>query len=94
MNHKCIKAGEAVFKYELQVIDQQDIDLPVDAQILSVEEQHGLVMLWAVVKPSARMQRRTVYCIGTGRMFHGEEVDHIGTVQIYNGQLVFHFFIK
>ena len=89
-----IKAGQSVYKYQLQVADVQRIDLPVGAQVLRIELQRGMVALWAVVDPSASSEERTVHCIGTGHRFTTGSADYIGTVQLHGGSLVFHYFIQ
>lgn len=89
-----IETNQAVYKYELQVIDEQQIDLPIGAQILRVDIQHGAPMLWAAIDPMVATERRTIYCIGTGHRFRGASSEHIGTVQLSGGSLVFHYFIQ
>lgn len=90
-----IELGETVYKYPLQVTDVQEVHLPANAQILRVDVQHESVMLWAVVDPSVEVfESRTIYCIGTGHPFRWGEATYLGTVQLEQGHLVFHFFIK
>jgi hypothetical protein len=36
-----------VYKYDLKVIDQQIIEMPVGANLLTVQLQHGNLKLWA-----------------------------------------------
>src|SRR5262245_15015642 len=42
-----------IYKYPLQLTDLQVIDLPLNARLLSVEEQDNILMLWALVDEKA-----------------------------------------
>ena len=84
-----------IYKYTLEVTDVQDIQLPVDAQILTVQTQHGAPQLWAIVDAdSKRTRTRRLVIHGTGHPVH-EHADigcYLGTFQLHDGRLVFHVF--
>lgn len=88
-----------IWKYHLDVLDEQLIHVPIRAEILSVACQHeGIIpnlILWAKVDPDAPlMLRLRVHIRGTGHLLTGEEGRFIGTVLMANGSLVWHIFVK
>lgn len=83
-----------IYKYELRVIDEQSIAMPVGAKILCVQLQHGSPYLWALVDADSHViEFRTIYTHGTGNPI--DPVDcksYIGTYQLQTRGLVFHVF--
>jgi hypothetical protein len=82
-----------VFKYALAIDDEVAVRLPVGARILSVQMQHGVPMLWALVDDSAATEIRRFAWRGTGHDAAGLDADaFIATVQLQDGTLIFHLF--
>lgn len=93
-----------VFRYPVELTDEQTIMMPEGAQILCVARREGTrvvlgvgsheaVELWALVDPQAAPQRRRLRVAGTGHPLASEDnLVYLGTVQIAQGQLVFHIF--
>jgi len=82
-----------VFKYPLKALEKQIVAIPLGAQILCAQVQHGNICLWAFVDPEESPQERTIRIFGTG---HNVAMDldlaYIGTVQVEGGSFVFHVF--
>jgi len=81
-----------VFNYPLVLKQQQEIEMPAGAKILSVGLQSGTIQLWALEDDS--MEHATVFIelYGTGHSIPtgpGQK-EFIGTVT--NGSLVWHIF--
>lgn len=83
--------GVTVYKYQLGVGDLQSVEMPRDAQILTVQVQRGTVCLWALVDPDAALVTRRIRIAGTGHVIEGAHT-YIGTVQQMGGALVWHVF--
>ena len=86
---------KGVWKYTLSVIDRQSVGLPKGATILSVGNQHGSLVMWALVDfpDSIGHESRIIRVVGTGHMRDDlNSLKFIGTVQFENGQLIFHVF--
>lgn len=90
-------SDKSVFKYPLGDVSSlppmQSVEMPMGAQILSTQIQHGQVTLWALVDPSAPMVLRSIYAAVTGENFtirHGAAF--IGTAQFMEGGFVVHLF--
>lgn len=85
-----------IFKFDLELTDSQIVDIPLRSKILSAQLQRGKLRLWALVNPSERFLPTTVYVIGTGNPTPDDidECEFIGTIQLAEGKLIFHVFIK
>lgn len=79
-----------VWKYRLVIDDEQEIEMPKDAELLHVAEQHGRIALWALVIPTGQPTAKRVIVIrGTGDPFWTQP--YVGTVLMESG-LVWHVF--
>ncbi len=77
-----------IFKYP---VIKEAVDLPRDAEILSVGVQDQGVFLWALVDPDAVMEEKRFYVYGTGHEVEDRQLKKfIGT--IFQGQFVWHVF--
>ena len=85
-----------IFKYPLEDEDQQQIMLPVNAEILTVQMQGNTLCLWAKVDETAhlenRREERTIEQLGTGWPLNDDKRRYLGTIQ--RGPLVWHVFEK
>lgn len=73
-----------IWKYELEVLDIQFIDVPIGGTILSVANQSDRVMLWAMVNPTNPKEKRRIEIYGTGHNIEPTPADRtfIGTVLV------------
>ena len=88
--------SKTIWKYEIEITDIQDVKMPKDAEILTVQAQRGCIGIWAIVNSEeTEIVRRTIIIKGTGHPINPEyNLKYIGTFQIYGGELVFHVFEK
>jgi len=82
----------SIWKFELETVDEQSIEMPFAAEMLDVQVQYGKPCLWALVDPSAKLIRRKIITHGTGHLVPETTGDYIGTYQQENGRLIFHVF--
>ena len=83
-----------IFKYELSLAEDQEIDLPSGSTALSVQVQNGIPCLWVLVDVEAVKTSVKVYTIGTGHPAP-EDIDECQFVDTYQmGVFVFHVFIE
>lgn len=89
---------KTIYKYELEIKDEQSIELPIEHKILTVQTQNGKIVLWAVVDTFYEENtKRNFKIFGTGNradeleLFLGGDMEYISTVQL-NG-FVWHIFI-
>lgn len=84
-----------VYRYPVEVTDQQIITMPTGAEILHIARRDGTedVDMWALVDPDAAPQIRYFRVAGTGHpLANARRLRHIGTFQLRQGALVFHLF--
>ncbi len=85
--------NKTIWKFELMIAPRQTIDIPVGAEILTVQTQDEKIVLWALVEPKNAKEKRFIDIFGTGHDFDimGNR-KFLGTVQLKNGSLAFHVF--
>lgn len=83
-----------IWKWELAVIDQQIVKMPVGARILDVQMQNDKCCIWAVSDETAVEEPRHIAIYGTGPLIPDDPGRYIATFQIHGGALVFHVFEK
>lgn len=93
-----------VYRYPLQIVDEQVVPMPRGAEILTVAKREGsqvmfgvgsheAVEMWALVNPDEPMEDRRIRVAGTGHLLPDvDTLQFLGSVQIAAGQLVFHVF--
>jgi len=75
--------------------DRFDLDMPRASTVLSIQVQHGQVVIWALVDPDAEREKRSFILAATGRDVprkDDEAILVVGTVQLAGGGLVLHLF--
>ena len=83
---------KTIWKFELEVIDRQLIEMPFGAEILDIQIQQGKPCLWARVDPQAEKEKRLIITHGTGHPVSSNTGQHIGSYQMLADHLVFHVF--
>ena len=84
---------KTIYKYPLEIKDEQTVMLPQGAQILSVANIRGQICLYALVNPESPSEIHRIAMFGTGGPFWATSlVKFIGTVGYHNESLVFHIF--
>lgn len=86
---------KTVWKFPLAVTNEQRIDLPAGARLLTVQPQGEGVCLWALCDSEAEREPRMIVILGTGHQAPEEnlwQLKYISTFQLQDGALVFHAF--
>jgi hypothetical protein len=85
----------SIWKFPLETEDEQIINVPVGAEFLSVQVQHGQPCIWAKVNPQENViVRAKVVIIGTGHPANASDnMQFIGTYQLHDGNFVGHVFV-
>lgn len=80
-----------IYKYEIE----QTIEMPVGAEILTIQLQHDIPNLWAVVDTEIEeKETRNFAIVGTGHAMEDGDMKYIGTFQLFDGGFVGHVFEK
>ena len=84
------------WKYKLEMVDAQDIDIVKGGKILCVANQCGKVVIYVFVdQDETRRERMRVFIAGTGHP--RDDIDgtkYIGTLLFHGGAEVYHFFVE
>ena len=89
-----------IWKYPLEITDDQTINFTCVGRILSVQEQDGVLALWVHLKPPRiseddKRVRLHVKIIGTGNSCSSMAGwEFAGSVQTMGNKLVWHVFYK
>jgi len=81
---------KVIHKYVIKIQETFSLDMPAQAQILSVQMQGGLPKIWAIVDDENVNTRRNFYVVGTGIPLASNPMKFIGTFQ--DGVYVWHLF--
>ena len=85
---------KTIWKFTLQP-DNLVLEMPLDAKILHVDEQHGSICLWAEVSDDLPKEKRTFEIFGTGHEMieqMGISREYIGTAKMQGGMFIFHVY--
>ena len=88
---------KTIWKYELDTVDNQLIEMPLSARILTVQTQNEKPCLWCLTYPNIPKEvwkKREIIIHGTGHDVEAVPGEYIGTYQLLNGALVYHVFDK
>ncbi|MBU0846654.1 hypothetical protein KKH23_05640 [Patescibacteria group bacterium] len=80
---------KTIWKYTIPLEGRFSIGMPVDAEILCLQIQHGEPRIWALVDPDAEIEEREFVLYGTGHPIE-RTGSYVGTYQ--TGSFVFHVF--
>jgi hypothetical protein len=84
---------KTVWKYAIPLAEEFEIEMPQGAHVLTVQDQLGTYVLWALVDPTHTPRRRRFWLAGTGRQIPmAENLSYVATIQLHGGELVFHLF--
>ena len=85
MNH-------TIWKFSLETTDEQTVEMPAKAEILSVQTQSEIPCIWAMVNPENKKVKRVFHIFGTGHCVPNADRKFVGTYLLQGGVLVFHVF--
>lgn len=85
-----------IWKFPLEMADEQVIQMPAGSEALCVQMQHDIACLWALVYPGAKLVSRHVFLYGTGWEVPDAitGLNYLGTVQVNEGDEIYHIFIE
>jgi hypothetical protein len=83
---------QTIWKYSLDRVIKR-IDIPKDAEFLTLQLQRNTPCLWVLVNPDAELETWEFEIYGTGQPIDSEDLSYyVGTYQISNRDLIFHVF--
>jgi len=85
---------KTIYKYEIETDDFFYIDMPIGAEILTVQIQYGIPYIWVKVDIHNPKKTYAFRTFGTGHPIE-EEFDgkYIGTYQLNESTFIFHLYL-
>jgi len=85
---------KTIWKFELEIVDEQVIKMPVGALLLQTAQIQNITpVIWAICDSLYKMEEVTIITIGTGNPIDIlEELMYLGTYQLRG--FVGHVFVK
>lgn len=81
-----------IYKYSILFDQLVEIELPQDAQILTINAQDGALYLWALVEPQKETEVRYIEIFGTTDLMPNHKRRYINTFFTNNGKASYHAF--
>lgn len=77
--------GLTIYKYQMPILEEFTMDLPMGANILRVEDQDGMFWMWAMIDTRAEMETRHFVAVKTGGSFPEVEciIKYLGFCRIF-----------
>lgn len=89
---------QTIWKYPLRIVDEQHIEIPIGAKVLTVQMQGNAPYLWALVNPDARRESRFIRIFSTGDTMPEHKLisllKYVATFQEEPNKIVWHVFEK
>ena len=84
---------ETIWKFDVPIGDEISVKMPKGAKLLSVQAQHDMPCVWALVDSSDKIGTRKFAWRGTGHLSAALTREmYVGTIQLHGGSLIFHLF--
>lgn len=84
-----------IHKYTLDpMLDEQYVEMPQGAKILTAQSQQGHLVVWASHILSSLTEKRRFRVYGTGFELIEPSDLYVGTVQMSGGMFVWHIFVN
>lgn len=76
-----------IYKYQIPVCEQHTIELPLDSEIIRVEDVDGYFYLWAIIdNEQTKLEKRYLHLYKTGQeMINHYELEYLGFCKIFIG---------
>lgn len=82
-----------IYKYQLHIADEQEIQVPKDAKPLCAQIQNGILCVWFETDPTTDKAWRKVRVIGTGNALPSmADYQYLSTVQM--PPFVWHIYVE
>lgn len=84
---------KTVWKEPLLLDDLQTLTVREGSKPLLVRDQHGVPTLWYLTDPEVKgVEDMKIRTAGTGHLITEEIIQYLGTIFVWDGDLVLHYF--
>ena len=86
---------KTIWKFILEVTDVQELELPKNYEIISLQVQHGVPCIWVLLNPEEfKKEKVNIITYGTGNIIINDNVNFVGSYQLQEGAFLGHVFIE
>lgn len=87
------KNMKKIYKYKIEILDEQEIFIPCYHTILCIKLQSGTPYIWVEVEDDAPLQKVKFKLYGTGHEMSKERPEqYVGTILLNDDKLVYHLY--
>lgn len=83
-----------IYKYKLDVCDQQTVSVPQDFILLKIGVQKDSICMWGECESDMPMRTMDIRCFGTGHRIPDIPLRYLGSAITEDGFFVWHFYEK
>ena len=84
-----------VFKYQLKIQEEQEIELPSHSRVLSVKNQRNSIVLYAEVRKDIKETNKIkVFLVCTGDKVPSDATLFLDTILLNDGNYVLHVYLS
>ena len=84
-----------IFKYPIEIVDEQVLVLPLGARVLSAIAQGDDLVVYALVEPTVEFKKNVeIRIVGTGHdvTFDLQKFKFLNSISTWGGRLIWHVF--
>ena len=84
-----------IFKYPIEIVDEQVLVLPLGARVLSAIAQGDDLVVYALVEPTVEFKKNVeIRIVGTGHdvTFDLQKFKFLNSISTWSGRLIWHVF--
>lgn len=86
--------SKIIYKYQLNYAPEQTLQLPADAEVLTLGNQRNGLFIWVLVDPTREKIDRKIRCFPTGEMINVNPGEFLGSAKTFNEDFIWHFFME
>ena len=72
-----------VYKYQLPILENVELELPVGAEVVRIDDLDGMIWLWAVVDTEAPTEIREFFLYKTGGDMIDKPLKYLGCGAVF-----------
>ena len=85
--------AKKIWKYPIDTMENDlTIEMPEDSELLYFDVQKEIPTLWVLVNTEKKFEKRYFRVLGTGDSIEDDNLDYIGSIQLVEGDFIFHLF--
>ena len=72
-----------VFKYQLPILEEVELRLPIGAEVIRIDDLGGMIWLWAIIDDELKDETRKFYLYKTGGEMKDIPLKYLGCGAVF-----------